>query len=155
MATPASPEPAAEPVPPPSAPAPVPTLPSGPVCGACGDPAVVNWRRRLAAHELAAHVQAEEDRRAQRRLLADPQLPPPAFPPLPTGDDDTRTVYACAGHAIRMDTAAHIHASTCTAPNNTGIDGCDCTPEPHPEPASTPAEETPSRLPAHWLPEGA
>lgn len=133
-----------------------PPMPSGPACTNCGEPAVVNWRRRLTADELAEHVRAEQDRRDQALLLADPQLPPPVFPPLPTGDDDTRTVYACAGHAITMDGAALIHASSCTAPNEAGMHGCDCAPEPHPDPAPEPAEDPmTARLPAHWLRGGA
>jgi len=129
-------------------PAPAPPIPSGPVCGTCGDTAVVNWRRRLTGDELAAHVRVEQERREQALLLADPQLPYPVFPPLPDGADDTRTVYACADHAITLDGAALIHASDCTAPNDAGMHGCDCTPEPQP-----PAEEpTPGlALPDHWL----
>jgi hypothetical protein len=107
----------------------------------------VNWRRRLTNDELAEHIAAEQDRREQSLLLADPQLPSPVFPPLPTGEDDTRTVYACPDHAITIDGAALIHTSTCTAPNDTGMNGCNCTPEPAPEPNDEP---TPSRLPTHW-----
>lgn len=129
--------------PPPSAPAP---LPTGPVCTACGDAAVVNWRRRLTDDELAEHVRLEQERRDQALLLADPQLPAPVFPPLPDGSDDTRTVYACGPHAITLDAAAHIHAATCTAPNEAHLPDCDCTPEAHPEPPAG----GPSRLPAHW-----
>jgi hypothetical protein len=115
---------------------------------------VVNWRRRLTDDELAEHVAAEKSRREQVLLLADPQLPAPVFPPLPNGDDTTRTVYACAEHAITLDAAAHIHEATCTAPNDTGVDGCDCTPEAQPEPAArtAAASEATRRLPKHWLP---
>lgn len=125
---------------------------AGPACGACGETALVNWRRRLTADELAEHVRLEQERRDQALLLADPQLPPPVFPPLPTGEDDTRTVYACGEHAITMDGAALIHEAACTAPNDTGMHGCDCTPEPAPKLV---AESEPvSSLPAHWLPGG-
>ncbi|MFF7881049.1 hypothetical protein ACH40F_07770 [Streptomyces sp. NPDC020794] len=135
------------------APAPVEPLPTGPRCSACAEPAVVNWRRRLTDDELAAHVRAEQDRRAQALLLADPQLPTPAFPPILDGTNDTRTVYACADHAITMDGAALIHASSCTAPNEGGMHGCDCTPEPVPD---TPTEEEPVQaLPDHWVTGGA
>ena len=136
----------------PAAQAEVPAIPSGPVCGACRLPAVVNWRRRPTPAELAHHVHAEKGRREEALLLADPQQPAPVFPPLPTADDTTITVYACADHAIDIDAAALIHHGACTAPNQDGIDGCDCTPEPHPEPAEDP---TPSRLPAHWQTGGA
>lgn len=132
----------------PSAPTP---LPTGPTCAACGDAAVVNWRRRLTDDELAAHIAAEQERRDQALLLADPQQPPPVFPPLPDGSDDTRTVYACGPHAIHMDAAALIHQGSCTAPNPDHLPGCDCTPEALPEPA----DEEPSRLPAHWQTGGA
>jgi hypothetical protein len=131
-------------------------MPTGPVCGACGETAVVNWQRRATDDELAEHVAAEQSRRDQVLLLADPQLPPPVFPPLPTGDDMTRTLYACADHAIDMDAAARIHASACTAPNEVGQHGCDCSPEPHPQPdpAAAEPEPEPSGLPTHWLPGG-
>lgn len=137
------------------APAPVPAapaVPTGPTCAACGDEAVVHWRRRLTDDELAVHVRLEQERRDQALLLADPQLPAPVFPPLPTGEDDTRTIYTCGPHAITMDAAALIHQSSCTAPNDADLPGCDCTPEAH---AADPTEdEAPSRLPAHWLADG-
>lgn len=149
MATPVpSPGPATEP---PAPPAPV--MPSGPTCAACGTEAVVHWRRRPTADELAEHVAAEQSRRTERRLLADPQQPPPLFGPLPAADDTTRTIYACGPHAITLDAATRIHASTCTAPNEAHLPGCNCTPEPLPEPEPD-TGEAPSRLPAHWLPGG-
>lgn len=121
--------------------------PTGPSCAACGEPAIVQWRRRLTDTELAAHIALEQERRDQRRLLADPQLPPPDFGPLPQADDCTTSAFACGPHAIGMDAAAHIHASSCTAPNEADLPGCDCTPETLPEPADEPA---PSLLPEHW-----
>lgn len=137
-----------DPTPTPAVEVAAPATPTGPTCDACGDTAVVNWRRRLTDRELAEHVRLEQERREQALLLADPQLPPPAFPPLPTGDDDTRTVYACGPHAITMDGAARIHAADCTAPNEGGEHGCDCTPEPAPKP--TPEPEPALALPDHW-----
>ena len=155
MATPPSP---AEPVlkpPPPPAPAPAPSAPVGQACAACGAEAVVNWRRRPTDAELAEIVAAEETRREELRLLANPQLPPPQFPPLPTAQDTTRTLYACAQHALDVEPASLIHQKTCTAPNAEGQWGCDCTPEPAPKPAPHVfAETAPSRLPAHWLAAG-
>lgn len=138
------PAPALDPVP----------LPSGPSCAVCADQAVVHWLRRPTDAEHAAVVRVEQDRRAEVLLLADPQQPTPVFPPLPSADGMTVTVYACAGHAISMDAAALIHLSSCTAPNDADLPGCDCTPEPAtPEPANEPA---PARaLPAHWMPGGA
>jgi hypothetical protein len=136
-------------------PSPEPATSAGPTCSACGDEAVVNWRRRPTSDELAEHVTAEQSRRDQALLLADPQLPAPVFPPLPTSDDTTRTIYSCGAHAITMDAAALIHAATCTAPNEADLPGCNCTPEPLPAPEPEPADApAPSRLPAHWLNEG-
>jgi hypothetical protein len=137
---------------PPAPPTP-PAVPSGPTCTACSSDAVVHWQRRPTTEELAEVVQAEKDRREQLLLLADPQLPAPEFGPLPTADGTTRTVYACGPHAITMDAAALIHTSGCTAPNNADLPGCDCTPEPPPQ-APADDDQAPSRLPAHWQPEG-
>lgn len=148
-----SPTPGAEPVPQPVAAVAIPDMPSGPTCGACGAPALVNWRRRLTADELAEHVRLEQERREQVLLLADPQLPAPAFPPLPDGTDDTRTLYACAVHAIAMDDAALVHQARCTAPNDDGMHGCDCTAEAPPEPDAAP--ESVPQLPDHWVTGGA
>lgn len=143
----------------PAAPLPVPVPPpasQGPRCTLCGEPVGgdrigVNWRRRLTSAELAEHIAQEQSRRQERILLADPQQPAPVFPPLPTADDTTITVYACGPHAIGMDAAALIHASSCTAPNETDLPGCDCTPEPHPGDAPEP----PNTLPDHWQTGGA
>lgn len=149
MTTP-SPEPA-EPTPP--------AQTSGPACNACGGDAVVNWRRRPTPGELSEHVTAEQARREQILLLADPQQPAPVFPPLPTSDDTTRTIYACANHAISRDDAARIHQARCSAPFPGTTGGtepvkCDCTPEPLPAPTPGPVEEdeqAAGRLPAHWV----
>jgi hypothetical protein len=131
-------------------------MPSGPVCAACGNEAVVHWRRRPTDAELAELIAAEKSRRAEIRQLADPQLPAPVFPPLPTADGTTRTVYACGPHAITMDTAAHIHRSSCTAPNPKHLPSCDCTPETPTGPDPEADDEAPdSRLPAHWVTGGA
>lgn len=131
----------------------VPPMPSGPFCATCPEPAVVNWQRRPTDDELAEVIAVEQSRREQQILLADPQLPAPEFGPLPTADGMTRTVYACGPHAITMDAAALIHASTCTAPNEDHLPGCDCTPEPHP--ADPPEEAPASTLPDHWVTDGA
>jgi hypothetical protein len=113
----------------------------------------VHWLRRPTDDELAEVVKAEQDRRNQILLLADPQLPAPVFGPLPSAEGMTRTVYACGPHAITMDAAALIHASSCTAPNDADLPGCDCTPEALPP---APAEEAPVRaLPEHWVTGGA
>jgi hypothetical protein len=123
----------------------------------------VNWRRRPTDDEHAAHITLEQERRDERLLLADPQQPAPVFPPLPTADTTTITVYACADHAISMEAASRIHQARCTAPFP-GITGgtepvkCDCTPEPHPTTTPDPVEDdgqAVSRLPAHWVTGGA
>lgn len=127
--------------------------PSGPTCVACSEPAIVHWLRRLTDDELDEVLHVEADRRSEVLRLADPQLPAPVFPPLPTGADFTRTVYACGPHAITMDAAALIHASSCTAPNDADLPGCDCTPEAVPD---APTEEEPAQaLPDHWVTGGA
>jgi hypothetical protein len=129
----------------------VPAAPTGPVCAACGAEAVAHWLRRLTDDELAAHVALEQAKRDERLLLADPQLPAPDFGPLPAASECTAPVFACGPHAISLDAAALVHAKTCTAPQETDLPSCDCTPEPAPEPepaaTATPAR---SRLPEHW-----
>jgi len=147
--------------------APAPAMPPARLCAACGGEAVVHWRRRPTDDELAGLVAAEQARRDERLTLADPQLPPPVFPPLPAADDTTITVYSCDPHAIGMEMAARVHQASCGAPfvgvngklflDADGIPVCDCTPEPHPDPAPVPAEKAVrmvSRLPAHWLTAG-
>jgi hypothetical protein len=110
----------------------------------------VNWQRRPTEAEVAHLVATEEERRATLTLLADPLLGPPEFGPLPTSDGMTRSVYACARHAISLDRAALIHESTCTAPDTANLPGCDCTPG---TPTPQPLEKTPAalQLPGHWI----
>lgn len=112
-----------------------------PGCSTCGAQAIAQWRRRPTETELAALVSAEEARRAEAMLLADPDRPP-VFPPLPTVDDTTMAVYGCAEHAIHMDAAAQIHEATCS--------GCDCEPEPLPEPTPMPGTGPTITLPTGW-----
>lgn len=150
MATP-SPEPAPLEQPTPPQPAPVPSIPIGPTCVACGGEAVVHWQRRPTDDELDALIETEQSRRAEALLLADEQQPAPVFPPLPTAADTTRTVYACANHAITLDGAARVHLGSCTAPNEADLPGCDCTPESPPAPEPRASASTKSRLPAHWV----
>lgn len=133
--------------------APLPPMTHGPRCTHCGEPVGgnrigVSWNRRLTDDELAEHARLEQERRDRVLDLADRQLPAPVFPPLPDGSNDTRTVYACGDHAIDQDLAARIHQKTCTAPNEVGQWGCDCTPEPAPKP--TPEPEPTLALPDHW-----
>ena len=128
---------AAEP-PPPFTPA----LPSPtPGCSTCGDQPIAQWQRRPTSTELATLIAAEETRRAEALLLADPENPP-IFPPLPSLDDTTMAVYACPEHAIHLDLAARIHAADCT--------GCDCDPEPLPAPTPMPGEAPTVTLPTGW-----
>lgn len=125
-------------------PAPFVPLPPSPTpgCSTCGDKPIAQWRRRPTADELAALVAAEEARRAEAILLADPQQPQPVFPPLPTADDTTMAVYGCAQHAIHIDAAARIHGPDCS--------GCDCDPEPLPPPTPVPGSEPTITLPNGW-----
>ncbi|MFG2412284.1 hypothetical protein [Streptomyces goshikiensis] len=133
------------------APQPVEPASGGPTCGLCGGPAVVHWQRRLTDDEFADHLALHQYRQDTKRLLADPQLPEPAPVPPPAPTDCTRIVHGCADHAIGIDTAAHIHAKTCTAPAVEDLPGCDCKPEamPTPEP-----EPEPVQPPASWITEG-
>ena len=112
-----------------------------PGCTTCGGQPIAQWRRRPTDTELAALVTAEEARRAEALLLADPERPP-VFPPLPTADDTTMAVHGCAEHAIHLGLAAHIHAADCA--------GCDCEPEPLPTPAPLPGHEQTITLPTGW-----
>lgn len=127
-----------------------PPLPSGPVCShaGCTGRVVAQWRRRPTDGELDAHVALEETRREERLLLADPQLPPPVFPPLPSAEDTVIAVFACARHAIDIDLASRVHAADCRAPHEEHLPVCDCEPEPLPESESV--EETVT-LPTGWI----
>jgi hypothetical protein len=109
-------------------------LPADPTCGACPGPAVVQWQRRPTDAELAVLVAAEMDRRLEIRAAAGPDQPLPPFGPLPTAADTTVAAWGCAGHAITLDVAAQIHAADCQAPHPDHLPGCNCDPEPHPEP---------------------
>ncbi|MEU6340295.1 hypothetical protein ABZ883_05000 [Streptomyces sp. NPDC046977] len=132
----------------PPSPAPEPTGPSGPACALCGAPALVHWNRRLTDDEYADYERVELSRRAARRFLADPDRPAPTFRPLWDRGDTLHPVHACGKHAITMEAAALIHASSCTAPNEADLPGCDCVPE---QPPGEP-ELHKTVLPAHWLP---
>lgn len=129
------------------APADVPAPRSGPACTLCGNAALVSWQRRLTDEELAEFNGIEQGRYDNRLLLADPDLPPPAMPPLSAADDCKRAVHACYHHAITQDAAAHTHLSTCTAPDEADLPSCNCVPEPLPEPEPIPE---PPVLPPGW-----
>ncbi|MGK5728935.1 hypothetical protein [Streptomyces sp. URMC 124] len=121
---------------------------SGPACQLCGAPAVVHWQRRLTKEEFTAHLTWEQERRDRARELADPQYPAPDFGPLPTPQECTTSVFACAAHAITLDAAALVHRDTCTAPSPSGLTGCDCTPES--PPAREPEPGASGGLPPAW-----
>ncbi|MFJ6085163.1 hypothetical protein ACIQI8_27520 [Streptomyces sp. NPDC092369] len=134
-------------------PADPPVLPAGPACALCAGPHSVMWQRRPTDDELSEIRKTEEKRRVQALKLADMQQPAPVFPPLPTAGDVLRAVYACAAHAISLDSATLIHLSSCTAPNEADLPGCDCTPEVLPK-APLEDEVPRVRLPEHWLSAG-
>lgn len=113
-----------------------------PQCASCDAEAVVQWLRRPTDAELDTRRGFEQARRDVITLLADPQLPAPEFGPLPTADDVTVSVYACAAHGLSLDAASMMHASVCTAPPV-----CTCQPEPA---VGNPAVD----IPAVVLPEG-
>lgn len=119
-----------------------------PSCVLCGDAATVHWQRRLLPDEIAVQQQIEQERRNEIALLADPQLPAPVFPLLPDCTDWTAVVYTCHAHAIHGHdgAAARIHQGTCTAPDAGDLPGCNCTPEPLPEPEQL----APVQLPPGW-----
>lgn len=114
----------------------------------CTAAPLVQWQRRPTEAELEASVAIEQARRDQILSAADPEQPAPVFGPLPTQQDTTIAVLACGPHAISMDTAALVHAATCTAPNVTTLPVCNCTPEPAPPPEPMLAAALP--LPDHW-----
>lgn len=131
-------------------PTPPAATPSALACAApnCPNPVAVQWRRRLTQTELDAVVTAEKQRRQQALALADPQQPVPDFGAPPAAANHTRAVYACGGHAIDLDLAAHVHDATCAAPEPAALPSCRCTPEPiqltpHPSAATV-------TLPTHW-----
>ena len=115
---------------------------TGPACAACGAAAVVHWQRRLTADEIAQQQAIEQERRREIALLADPDQPPPLFPPMPDYLDAATVVYSCAQHSISLDAASLTHQATCSAPP-----ACDCTPEAVPDPEPDP---DPVILPAGW-----
>jgi len=108
--------------------------PTGPRCGSCGGPALVQWRRRPTDNELANLVAIEQARQAEALSLADQSQPAPTFGPLPTAGDTTIAVFGCAEHAIHLEAAARVHAADCSAPHPDHVPDCDCEPEPHPAP---------------------
>ncbi|MGW2920410.1 hypothetical protein ACWDBF_21465 [Streptomyces angustmyceticus] len=129
-------------------PTPAEPMAMGPACALCGEPAVVQWRRRLTDDEFTQILKAEQDRRDEAILLADPANPP-VFGPMPQPGDYTTAVYACASHGITLDLAALVHSKTCTAPQVADLPECDCTPEPPPPPDEEFARPAP-RLPEGW-----
>jgi hypothetical protein len=114
-------------------------------CNLCGAAAVVQWRRRLTATELAAYDAKVQAERTRLTAISDPANPP-VFGPLPTSDDVAIAVYACVQHAVSLQSASLVHAAICTAPNAANLPNCDCTPETAPPPDPTP---TPT-LPTGW-----
>jgi hypothetical protein len=126
----------------------MPELVMAPGCGACGAAAVVQWRRRPTAAELAVLVALEEGRRDELRALATPEQPP-VFGPLPGAGDFTVAVYACGQHAIALEAAAQVHQAECNAPHEAHLPGCSCTPEPLPTP-DPPRESRQVTLPTGW-----
>ncbi|MEV6580284.1 hypothetical protein AB0M92_19200 [Streptomyces sp. NPDC051582] len=111
----------------------------------CGEPAVVQWKRRPTSTELNAARAAETSRRASAAASgpAAPDLPPLS----PT--DSTIPVYACADHALTPALASLVHQAACAGPDKNGT--CPCTPEPAPA-ADFPDDPTKPkrRLPKGW-----
>lgn len=124
---------------------------AGPQCALCGAPSAVQWQRRLTEAEKQPILAAEQARRDEAVILADPSLPPPVFGPMPDLSDYTASVYACGDHGITLDLAAHIHQSTCTAPVQADLPGCSCTPEPLPDPEPEVRGSAGAPLPDHWV----
>lgn len=109
------------------------TTPAIAVCGTCGAPPAVQWRRRPTDDELAALISAEQQRRDQASTPAD-TAGPTAGQPLLTAANTTIAVFACPDHAIHVDHAARIHSADCPAPHPEHLPACGCEPEPHPKP---------------------
>ncbi|MFE3577836.1 hypothetical protein [Streptomyces vinaceus] len=109
----------------------------------CGQPAVVQWKRRPTDAELESTRTAESVRRA--RSAPDERIQAP----LPSAADTTVPVYACADHALTPALACLVHRSACSGPDKAGA--CDCTPEPAPV-ADFPEDPTKPkrRLPKGW-----
>jgi hypothetical protein len=124
-----------------------------PLCRLPGCPAtpVTQWRRRLTENELATAVAAEQGRRDELTALADPQLPPPDFGPMPTASDYVRAVFACGKHAIDLDLAARIHQASCATAEPGQLPDCGCTPEPPPTPSPDPGSQPTTTLPTGWV----
>jgi hypothetical protein len=115
----------------------------------CGAEAVVHWYRRPTDAELAQLVAVETARREQIKAESDPELPPPVFPALPSVADTVQAVYACAPHALTLDLAARVHASSCAGPKAAALPQCGCTPEALPAPSEPVPANNPA-LPAGW-----
>lgn len=111
------------------------------LCNACGADAVVQWQRRPTETELADFTAVEQDRQTDLGL-------PPEEHRLPTAADTVIAVFACADHAVHIDLAARVHAATCRAPHDGHLPGCDCEPEPLPEPDQGTQEMV--TLPTGW-----
>ncbi|MEU1800893.1 hypothetical protein [Streptomyces sp. NPDC019937] len=139
----------------PTAPDPMPAPPEALTlqCTLGDAPAAVQWQRRLTDAEFQPILDAEQARRDEILLLADPTQPPPVFGPMPDPSDYTIAVYACAAHGISLDLAARIHQATCTAPAVADLPGCNCSPEPTPEPTpeADRAFSAARPLPDHWV----
>lgn len=79
-----------------------------PACDNCGSSALVQWRRRLTAEEIAASPTNHA----------------------PADADSVYAVYACGSHAISGELGALIHQAVCSGPLSVSLPNCDCTPEP-------------------------
>jgi len=76
----------------------------------CTNTAVLVWKRRMTADELAA---------------AQAQQPDSSV----TEANSYTPLYGCSEHLLTADLAAQMHASTCTSPNLANLPSCDCRPE--------------------------
>lgn len=90
----------------------------------CGQPAAVQWKRRLTAAEASSGGRGAVD--------------PTAYIP----------VYACADHALTPAAAALTHQATCTGPGKNSA--CDCTPEPAVQDYPDDPGKPKKRLPPGW-----